>query len=91
MINKPPIFSSSFTFIVVFHGSRILFVIEPGMGHFHPLVPIIRTLQARGHAVALATSQLSQDRAEQEGIAFYALGLRYSGERLAEFYPGVGR
>ena len=70
---------------------RILFVIEPGMGHFHPLVPIIRTLQARGHAVALATSQLYQGRAEKEGIPFYALSPHYAEERLAEFYPWWGR
>ena len=66
---------------------RCLFVIEPGMGHFHPLVPIIRTLQERGHTTALATSQLYQDRAEREGIPFYPLGPHYSEERLAEFYP----
>ena len=70
---------------------RCLFVIEPGMGHFHPIVPVIRTLQGRGHAVALATSQLYQDRAEREGIPFYPLGPHYSEERLAEFYPWVDR
>ena len=70
---------------------RCLFVIEPGMGHFHPIVPVIRTLQERGHTVALATSQLYQDRAERAGILFYPLGPHYSEERLAEFYPWVDR
>ena len=61
------------------------------MGHFHPLVPIIRTLQEQGHAVALATSRLYQERAEKEGIPFHPLGPHYAEERLAEFYPWVDR
>ena len=59
------------------------------MGHFHPIVPVIRTLQKCGHTVALATSQLYQDRADREGIPFYPLGPHYAEERLAEFYPWV--
>ena len=66
---------------------RILFVTEPGMGHVHPLLPVMQTLQARGHAVALATSQLYQARIEREGLPFYPLGPHYSEERLEEFFP----
>lgn len=72
-------------------AQRVLFVIEPGLGHFHPLVPIMRTLQQRGHAVALATSALYQERAEGAGIPFYPLGPHYSEERMEEFYPWTAR
>jgi MGT family glycosyltransferase len=72
-------------------AQRVLFVIEPGMGHFHPLVPIMRTLEQRGHAVALATSALYQARAEGVGIPFYPLGPHYSEERMEEFYPWTAR
>ena len=68
-------------------AQRILFVTEPGMGHVHPLLPVMHTLQARGHAVALATSRLYQERIEREGIPFYPLGPHYSEERLEEFFP----
>ena len=68
---------------------RILFVTEPGMGHVHPLLPVMRTLQARGHAVALATSRLYRDRIEPEGLPFYPLGPHYSEERLEEFFPPI--
>ena len=66
---------------------RVLFVTEPGMGHVHPLLPVMHTLQARGHAVALATSRLYQERIEREGLPFYPLGPHYSEERLEEFFP----
>ena len=68
---------------------RILFVTEPGMGHVHPLLPVMHNLQARGHAVALATSQLYQERIEREGLPFYPLSPHYSEERLEEFFPPI--
>ena len=57
------------------------------MGHVHPVLPVMHNLQARGHAVALATSQLYQERIEREGLPFYPLGPHYSEERLEEFFP----
>jgi len=66
---------------------RVLFATEPGMGHVHPLLPVMHTLQAGGHAVALATSRLYQGRIEREGLPFYPLGPHYSEERLEEFFP----
>ena len=66
---------------------RVLFVTEPGMGHVHPLLPVMHTLQAGGHAVALATSRLYQERIEREGLPFSPLGPHYSEERLEEFFP----
>ena len=68
---------------------RILFVTEPGMGHVHPLLSVMHTLQARGHAVALATSRLYQERIEREGLPFYPLSPHYSEERLEEFFPSI--
>ncbi len=68
---------------------RILFITEPGMGHVHPLLPVMHNLQARGHAVALATSRLYQERIEREGLPFYPLSPHYSEERLEEFFPPI--
>ena len=68
---------------------RVLFVTEPGMGHVHPLLPVMQTLQTKGHAVALATSRLYQERIEREGLPFYPLGPHYSEERLEEFFPPI--
>ena len=68
---------------------RVLFVTEPGMGHVHPLLPVMHPLQAGGHAVALATSRLDQERIEREGLPFYPLGPHYSEERLEEFFPAI--
>ncbi len=59
------------------------------MGHVHPLLPVMHNLQARGHAVALATSRLYQERIEREGLPFYPLGPHYSEERLEEFFPPI--
>ena len=59
------------------------------MGHVHPLLPVMQTLQTRGHAVALATSRLYQERIEREGLPFYPLGPHYSEERLEEFFPPI--
>lgn len=59
------------------------------MGHVHPLLPVMYNLQARGHAVALATSRLYQERIECESLPFYPLGPHYSEERLEEFFPPI--
>ncbi len=59
------------------------------MGHVHPLLPVMHNLQARGHAVALATSRLYQERIEREGLPFYPLSPHYSEERLEEFFPPI--
>jgi UDP:flavonoid glycosyltransferase YjiC (YdhE family) len=35
---------------------RVLFTTIPGSGHFHPMVPLARALQGRGHEVTFAAS-----------------------------------
>lgn len=35
---------------------RVLFSVRPYRGHVHPLIPLARAFQRRGHSVALATS-----------------------------------
>lgn len=36
---------------------RVLFSCIPGFGHFHPMVPLARALQAAGHEVVFATAE----------------------------------
>lgn len=50
---------------------RFLFTTTPGYGHFHPLVPMARALQARGHAVAFVSRPDLQPLAEAAGFTFF--------------------
>ena len=47
---------------------RILFTTLPGSGHFHPMVPTAKALQARGHEVAFAASPTFAPAIEAAGF-----------------------
>lgn len=53
---------------------RILFSTTPLDGHFRPLLPLARALQARGHEVAFATEQGWHPVVEAEGFAALSAG-----------------
>ena len=53
---------------------RILFTVQPGLGHLHPLVPLATELRARGHAVTFASSPLFADRISSLRFPFIAYG-----------------
>jgi len=47
---------------------RILVTSIPGMGHIHPLVPLVSGLQRAGHEVVWATGPEACDRVERYGF-----------------------
>lgn len=47
---------------------RVLFTTQPGVGHFHPLVPLARALLAAGHAVAVACAPSFAPLVEVAGL-----------------------
>ncbi|MGK9171412.1 glycosyltransferase [Inquilinus limosus] len=63
---------------------RVLFSFAGGSGHFLPLVPVARAVQAAGHAVAFAGQPAMVPTVEAAGFAAFAAGgatLRSSSER----------
>lgn len=54
--------------------TRFLFTSQPGLGHFHPLVPTALALQARGHEVAFATSRPFSPIVEALEFASFGVG-----------------
>lgn len=54
---------------------RVLCTCLPGFGHFHPMVPLSRALQAAGHEVAFATEARFCARVERAGFRAFPAGL----------------
>jgi UDP:flavonoid glycosyltransferase YjiC (YdhE family) len=54
---------------------RVLFTTTPVVGHFHPLVPIARTLESAHHAVAFASTPNFASTVEASGFSFFPIGL----------------
>ena len=54
---------------------RVLCTCLPGFGHFHPMVPVARALEAAGHQVAFATERRFCARVERAGFRAYPCGL----------------
>jgi UDP:flavonoid glycosyltransferase YjiC (YdhE family) len=56
---------------------RVLMTTLPGVGHLHPLVPLGLELQARGHAVLVASAASFQPKIAASGLAGVAAGVDY--------------
>lgn len=54
---------------------RVLCTCLPGYGHFHPMVPLARALQAVGHEVAFATEERFCRRVEWAGFSAHPAGI----------------
>jgi UDP:flavonoid glycosyltransferase YjiC (YdhE family) len=54
---------------------RILFTCTPGLGHFHPLVPIARAVMQAGHEVAFATPASFVLTVERAGFHAFPAGM----------------
>lgn len=54
---------------------RVLCACVPGYGHFHPMAPIARALQAGGHEVAFATAERFCLRVVRAGFRAFPAGL----------------
>jgi UDP:flavonoid glycosyltransferase YjiC (YdhE family) len=53
---------------------RVLFITSPGLGHFHPLASIARSLEATGHLVAFAALPSFASSVEASGFRFFPIG-----------------
>jgi UDP:flavonoid glycosyltransferase YjiC (YdhE family) len=54
---------------------RVLFTLQPADGHFHPLVPLARALQAAGHEVAFACGRPYCPTVRATGFRCFPAGL----------------
>ena len=68
-------------------GRKILFNIVPGSGHLHPIVPLARALQARGHEVRVGTTSSFAPQVRAAGLEPVALGPDWDGTDLAAVNP----
>ena len=60
---------------------RLLFCTTPLDGHFRPLLPLARSLAARGHDVAFATAASWHAHVEAEGFEALAAGADHAAAR----------
>ena len=63
---------------------RFLFVTLAGSGHFHPLVPAARAVEANGHAVCFATAPSFHSNVEDSGFEAVAAGFDQERDRSDE-------
>src|ERR1700719_2693844 len=54
---------------------RVVFTCVAAPGHFHPLVPLARALDAAGHDVAFATGPTLAQQVAASGFAFFEAGM----------------
>lgn len=66
---------------------RALFTCLPGYGHFHPLVPIARRLEADGHEVAFACSASFRPTVEAAGFRTLQAGLDWLAADIPATFP----
>lgn len=66
---------------------RFLLTCVPGLGHFHPLVPLARALKHAGHTVAAATAPFFAPVVTEAGLEFLPAGLDWDERRLLETLP----
>jgi UDP:flavonoid glycosyltransferase YjiC (YdhE family) len=60
---------------------KVLFTHQSGLGHWHPLVPLARAIEAAGHAVAFATSPDLCPTIEEKGFRSFPVGVDDTGEQ----------
>lgn len=53
---------------------RVLFTTQPGSGHWRPLAPIARAMQAAGHQVAFATTPGYRPYIDRHGFESFSVG-----------------
>ena len=65
---------------------RFLFTTTAGLGHFHPLVPAARALEAAGHDVRFATAPSFRPPVEASGFSAFAAGFDRERDRADDRY-----
>ncbi len=57
---------------------KFLFTTNPLMGHFLPMVPLIRAARAAGHEVIVATGSDLRDAVRRHGFPLWLVGPRFA-------------
>src|SRR5688500_7535798 len=63
---------------------RVLLTNQPGLGHWHPLVPLAQALEAAGHEVAFATAPTFCPTVEANGFRCFSVGAAETDEELRQ-------
>ncbi len=63
---------------------RVLITHQPGLGHWHPLVPLAQALDSAGHEVAFATAPTFCSRVEANGFRCFPVGASETDEELKQ-------
>jgi UDP:flavonoid glycosyltransferase YjiC (YdhE family) len=66
---------------------RVLFTTQPGLGHFHPLLPVAVGLRDRGHLVAFATSASFGRQVVAAGFPAFAVGKDWLAVDMVRAFP----
>lgn len=66
---------------------RALFTVMPAISHLRPALPLARALSARGWAVAFAGSERMRKPVEDEGFAFFPVGLPWLESEAERTFP----
>ena len=70
---------------------RVLFTTPPGLGHFHPLVPLVEAVRNAGHDVAVATAAQAAPMVERLGFPFLRAGLDGSDPEVGRLRAAAAR
>ena len=67
---------------------RVVATSLPGLGHFHPMVPLLSKLVEAGHDVTVATTASFLGVVERSGLHAVALGPDWTGSGIESLSPG---
>lgn len=67
---------------------RVTATVLPGLGHLNPMVPLLRTLQERGHEVEVVVPPPFTRYVERAGLRARGLGPAWTEAGIEEVHPG---
>jgi UDP:flavonoid glycosyltransferase YjiC (YdhE family) len=68
---------------------KVVVTCQPARGHFHPLLPLVRALQAQGHEPLVATSASFAPVVERAGVAAIATGADWLESAVDTAFPDL--
>ena len=68
---------------------RVLFTLNPGIGHFHPLVLLAQAVIRAGHEVLFATARAMEPMLTRVGFPFVTAGIR-ARDQIGSALPDLG-